>query len=578
MGLSSLLRPKIFLFFSSIVVLVSLLLHSHFLRKLNPTDPHLPSAPFPPTPPLSLSASAAQLLPPSLHAVIPYIEHSETILNPLFKQVKSILCRTTSAALRVILSTSGFVLTDIPDVRTLATHLSVVRAFEGGESKGGEVGGDEKKPGVMETVGGEGLKDVKGAEAFLEDGAGNIYAALWDARIVKLISDTSYEVVARTGFHTQHDCTSTFYKYNPDIPRTPVPSPSPPSTYTLASHPDCSRPLGMIWHPHKADTIIVADAWRGLLEVEINRKLTAEESRVGRLSTEGRGGEKDEGNRIPTKKSGNVRVLSDRDVGGRRVLFADGVDVDVEGSNIYFTSLSENYGVDLYAFAVLEEPSGKLFRYNIESGNTEVVLSGLRMPNGLTRTHDGTGLLIVQSSANTLIYYLNGDKKGRVEEFSKVALDVALDNIKRHPTRETYVAAGNVRASPVAKAVLESHKIRHAVNSVLPYSGHRWLAAMARHSWTVVEFDQQGNIIHTIGDAPGTGTTNLYVSEGHYSPTKGALYLGSHGANVPLLRIKTVSSPPPPTPSETNQNKPPTPKKQQKGGGGRGGAKKQQEM
>eukprot|EP00922_Rhytidocystis_sp_ex-Travisia-forbesii_P070188 GHVS01104896.1.p1 GENE.GHVS01104896.1~~GHVS01104896.1.p1 ORF type:complete len:321 (+),score=18.70 GHVS01104896.1:129-1091(+) len=213
------------------------------------------------------------------------------------------------------------------------------------------------------------LYDLMGAEALVESDDGLIYASLDNGTIGKF-SDNAVTLVARTGFRDTAQC------------KTGVPS----SSY-------CGRPLGMVIA--EGNRLFVADAWRGLLEVDVATQPT-EAKLLGDLPTE------------------NVKVLSNSSSDGEQILVADGIDIDKEGVNLYLTSLSQLSRLDVFAFSYFEDhPSGRLYRHNIKKGVTEVLLDRLPQPNGVVRSHDGNSLLVVLSGSKVIRFHIEGPKKGR---------------------------------------------------------------------------------------------------------------------------------------------------------------------
>eukprot|EP00922_Rhytidocystis_sp_ex-Travisia-forbesii_P070176 GHVS01104884.1.p1 GENE.GHVS01104884.1~~GHVS01104884.1.p1 ORF type:complete len:160 (+),score=7.13 GHVS01104884.1:806-1285(+) len=107
----------------------------------------------------------------------------------------------------------------------------------------------------------------------------------------------------------------------------------------------CGRPLGLVMT--EGSRLFVADAWRGLLEVDVSIQPTEAEL-LGKLPSE------------------NVKVLSNSSTDGERILFADGLEIDKKGVNLYLTSLSQRSRIDVFAFCCFEDPpSGRLYRHNL---------------------------------------------------------------------------------------------------------------------------------------------------------------------------------------------------------------------
>eukprot|EP00922_Rhytidocystis_sp_ex-Travisia-forbesii_P070179 GHVS01104887.1.p1 GENE.GHVS01104887.1~~GHVS01104887.1.p1 ORF type:complete len:332 (+),score=7.52 GHVS01104887.1:341-1336(+) len=199
------------------------------------------------------------------------------------------------------------------------------------------------------------LYTLMGAEAFFETDDGLIYASLGNGTIGKL-SNGAVTLVARTGSHDPTRCKT-----------------------GILSTDYCGRPLGLVMT--EGSRLFVADAWRGLLEVDVSIQPTEAEL-LGKLPSE------------------NVKVLSNSSTDGERILFADGLEIDKKGVNLYLTSLSQRSRIDVFAFCCFEDPpSGRLYRHNLSTGVTEVLLDRLPQPNGVVRSHDGNSLLVVLSGS-----------------------------------------------------------------------------------------------------------------------------------------------------------------------------------
>ena len=143
------------------------------------------------------------------------------------------------------------------------------------------------------------------------------------------------------------------------------------------------RPLGLAV---AADgSVLIADAYKGLLSV-------------------GAGGD--------------LRVLSDS-ADGKRYGFTDDVDITRDGRSAYFTDASTRFGFGHHMDDLLEHGrTGRLLRYDFESGATTTLLQNRPFANGIALGPDETYLLINETwEYRVTRYWLSGDKAGQTEVF-----------------------------------------------------------------------------------------------------------------------------------------------------------------
>jgi len=187
-----------------------------------------------------------------------------------------------------------------------------------------------------------------GPEDIALDRAGRIYAATHGGHIVRLRPDGSNpEIWADTG----------------------------------------GRPLGIDFDAR--DRLIVADAYRGLLMVSADGKVTE-------LATEADG--------IPIK-------------------FADDVDVAANGL-IYFSDASTKFGPREYGgtytaslLDIMEHGGhGRLLVYDPAAGQARTLLAGLNFANGVAVAHDQTSVLVNETASyRVLRYWVAGPRQGQSE-------------------------------------------------------------------------------------------------------------------------------------------------------------------
>lgn len=102
------------------------------------------------------------------------------------------------------------------------------------------------------------------------------------------------------------------------------------------------------------------------------------------------------------------------------------------------------YNIDI----VLNNPFGRLFQFNIQTGKLELVTDGLYFANGLVfQMFKGyeTVLVAETNRFRLMRVYLTGDKKGH-KQVAVDKLDVFLDNIKQNDKGQIWVAGPSMRS------------------------------------------------------------------------------------------------------------------------------------
>ncbi|XBI61035.1 hypothetical protein VPH35_041891 [Triticum aestivum] len=145
----------------------------------------------------------------------------------------------------------------------------------------------------------------------------------------------------------------------------------------------CGRPLGLQFHRVSGD-MYIAHAYLGLM-------------RVGR-------------------RGGLAEVVA-TEAGGVPFNFLNGVDVDQETGDVYFTDSSTAYQRSEYMLMVLTgDATGRLMRYDPLTGNVTVLRSGLAFPNGVAVSADRTHLIVAETSSCRLHrHWLRGSAAGKTE-------------------------------------------------------------------------------------------------------------------------------------------------------------------
>ncbi|GBO29805.1 Adipocyte plasma membrane-associated protein, partial [Araneus ventricosus] len=317
---------------------------------------------------------------------------------------------------------------------------------------------------------------------------GFLYTSLEDGRIVK-IKDEKITTVARTG-------TACAIPYEER---------------------KCGRPLGM--RKGKDGLLYFCDAYYGIFAMNFT---------TGALN-----------NILPS----SVHVE------GHELKFPDDLDIDNQG-NIYFTDASTKWDLSTIFYLMFEnEAGGRIIRYNIHSGETEVLAKNLNFPNGVQLSEDGKSLLVCEiMNRRILRLYIKGEKKGKLEVFAD-ALPAEPDNIRPSSSGGYWVGFTSARNStnpllpdrfseyPNLKRfygrihtfffnllVKLSEFVDNHAFRVFAYKlkrGDYILSLFHRHG-IIIEFDKNGQILRSFHSPDGKISDLSEVKE-----HDGYLYLGS---------------------------------------------------
>ncbi|CAN1259840.1 Protein STRICTOSIDINE SYNTHASE-LIKE 2 [Linum perenne] len=172
----------------------------------------------------------------------------------------------------------------------------------------------------------------------------------------------------------------------------------------------CGRPLGLEIDASNGD-MYIADAYKGLL-------------RVG-------------------PEGGLADPIVTR-VDGAPLVFTNGLDVDQSSGVVYFTDSSSCFQRRHHILIVLTgDSTGRFMKYDPETRQTTRLASNLMFPNGLTLTHDGKSILLVETTNGRVLKY--GIQSGELKLFAQ--LDGYPDNIKRSPRGGYWVGMYSKRSN-----------------------------------------------------------------------------------------------------------------------------------
>ncbi|MBB1609138.1 MULTISPECIES: SMP-30/gluconolactonase/LRE family protein [unclassified Pseudomonas] len=285
-----------------------------------------------------------------------------------------------------------------------------------------------------------GLGQVKGPEDTAVDAQGRVYAGLDDGRVVRL-DNGQVTTFAETG----------------------------------------GRPLGMDFDAQ--GNLIVADAWKGLLKIDAQGKITV-------LSTEADG--------VP-------------------FAFADDLDIASDG-RIYFSDASSRFHQPDYILDYLEtRPHGRLLRYDPATGKTETLLKDLYFANGVTLSANEDFVLVNETYRYRIArYWLKGPKAGQQDIFID-NLPGLPDNLQGDRKGTFWVALPTPRKAD-ADFILAQPWLKRQLTK-LP----RALLPKPVPYGLVIAVDENGQIVRSLHDTSGQHLRMITSAK----PVGDYLYFGS---------------------------------------------------
>jgi sugar lactone lactonase YvrE len=256
------------------------------------------------------------------------------------------------------------------------------------------------------------------------------------------------------------------------------------------------RPLGLAFDA--GGRLIVADGLRGLLAVE---------------------------------RDGSISVLVE-EYGGAPLLYPDAVVVAADGG-LLFTDASQRISprehgtFDAALLDIMEHScTGRVLRYDPESGRTSLLMEGLCFPNGLALSRDGRSLFVAETGEYR-IWKIDADARG-LDARSPAALSggrarlVATnlpgfpDNLTRGENGRIWVGLTKPRGSAVD--ALADRPFLRKVALRLP----RFLWPVPPSRGHVIAFDEDGRVLVDLQDPSGRLPETSGATEYH-----GRLYVQS---------------------------------------------------
>jgi len=247
------------------------------------------------------------------------------------------------------------------------------------------------------------------------------------------------------------------------------------------------RPLGIDFDA--TGNLIVADAYRGLLSVAPNGKITE-------LATTADG--------VPIR-------------------YADDVDVAADGK-IYFSDASTKFGAKewggTYEASLLDLMEhgghGRLLVYDPATARATTLIKGLNFANGVAVSHDQSYVLVNETGGYRVIrYWIAGSKKGKSEMVVE-ALPGFPDNISTGFEGRYWVALVSPR-NPLVDKLSGKPFVRKMIQRMPAF-----LRPKAVPYGHIIAVDGNGKVVEDLQDPDGTYPINTSVTE-----TEDYLYIGS---------------------------------------------------
>ncbi|WOK96809.1 protein STRICTOSIDINE SYNTHASE-LIKE 10 [Canna indica] len=165
----------------------------------------------------------------------------------------------------------------------------------------------------------------------------------------------------------------------------------------------CGRPLGLQFNKKKGD-LYVADAYFGLMKVGPGDEFAAPVA----AGTHG----------VPFR-------------------FTNGLDIDEGSGAVYFTDSSKRFQRREFTSAIISgDATGRLMRFDADTGEVQVLLEGLSFPNGVALSGDASFLLLAETTTCRILKYWT--QTPRLEVVAQ--LPGFPDNVRRSPRGGFWVA------------------------------------------------------------------------------------------------------------------------------------------
>ncbi len=201
-------------------------------------------------------------------------------------------------------------------------------------------------------------------------------------------------------------------------------------------------------------------------------------------------------------------------------ILRDPNDLDIApDGRIYFTDSTKRYNAfDWMIDSIENRGTGRLLVYDPKDGSTKTLLDGYRYTNGVCMAHDNKSLFFNETWACSIHrYWLEGPKAGTAECVIH-AMPGYPDNINRGSGGTYWVAWLGMR-TPSFDLSLQHPAMRKRMTRRLPRD--EWLFPNV-NTGGVVQFDENFNIVRTMGDLTGGAHPSVTSMREH----KGYLFIG----------------------------------------------------
>lgn len=197
--------------------------------------------------------------------------------------------------------------------------------------------------------------------------------------------------------------------------------------------------------------------------------------------------------------------------------FTNNLEIDHKG-RVYFTDSSSVWNKDQFTEDILDQrPTGRVLRYDPDSGETTVLVRELSSANGLALMPDERSLIIAETGRYRLWrLWLEGDQRNIKEPFIE-NLPGFPDNLSVSPRGTIWVAMASTRKR-VLDAIHPSPFFKDAVATLPP----RLRPQPVRWGF-VLEVDAEGRALRSLQDPSG----DVVASASAAHERNGVLWLGS---------------------------------------------------
>ncbi|GMI89038.1 strictosidine synthase-like 3 [Hibiscus trionum] len=270
--------------------------------------------------------------------------------------------------------------------------------------------------------------------------------------------------------------------------RSEICNPKPSLSSYLPNEHICGRPLGLRFDKKTGD-LYIADAYFGLLKVG---------------------------------PEGGLATSLVTEAGGVPLRFTNDLDIDDEG-NIYFTDSSSKYQRRNFMLLIYScENSGRLIKYNPQTKETNVLMTNLQFPNGVSLSKDGSFLVVCDACSGRLLkYWLKGKKAGTSEVFA--VLPGFPDNIRTNKDGEFWVAIHTRRSMYYHMLGLHPKLRKFILKLPISTKVQRMLRISSKLHGQVVKYSPDGKLLRVLEDSEGKVVKAVSESD----ERDGKLWLGS---------------------------------------------------